>query len=655
MPIPNPVSWLKRICRSCLIVLLLLLLIGLLSCAALGWGIQKAFGAGPPGTDVLLLIDQSQSLWELGRVGSDPEMRRMEAAQLLIHYLGVDDLSRRYRLGVIFFGTQARPVVPLTPLDEAARKEMERAIQDPAPMGWTDINAALEMAQEMLLAGKSVHDARPVIILMTDGKPQTEAMKDSPQVKREYLARLEGLVKGLAGRGVTVHAVLLRNAATDADSDIQRLYRPLWTRLARSSALIHFHEVGATDDLLGLYQRIAAHLQGVQTREARARKAVSGQLREDIEVEPSLAAVTFLIHKSNPALRVRLFRPDGTSVKQGDSDVRHIERGHRFEVWSLERPMPGGWTLRAEGKGEVSVWKTVRPLPPTPTPLPTSTPTLTVTPTVIPTPICISVPALSILSPLEGRKYRSGQSIPVAVRVKGPLEGAEIQARLEGGGGVRSVPLKEAEGRSWTGEMEGLSEGRYTLTLLFKGKAAGVLLEGEERVSFRVMGRRKLWPFLLLSAACLILLAGGWSWRWKRQGYFPEGELRVVRGPDDEVGKGWDLGGFRKRAILLGSGGRCEIRLRGDGVPSQALRLTARPGQKGVETLVTPLDDAVAVNGRTLRAEAVLRDGDTISFGPYIIRYENLRQRARSRLWQGRRATPDDLRGRVPLRGPVRR
>ena len=651
MPIPNPVSWLKRICRSCLIALLLLLLIGLLSCAALGWGIRKAFGAGPPTTDVLLLIDQSQSLWELGGVGSDPEMRRMEAAQLLIHYLGVDDLSHRYRLGVVFFGTQARPVVPLTFLEGAARKEMGRAIQDPEPMGWTDINAALELAQEMLPAGRDAHDARPVIILMTDGKPQTEAMKDSPQVKREYLTRLEGLVKGLAGRGVTVHAVLLRNAATDADPDIQRLYRPLWTRLAQSSPLIHFHEVGATDDLLGLYHRIAAHLQGVQREEALARKAVSGHLRRDIEVEPSLARVTFLIRKSDPALRVRLFRPDGTPVKQEDPDVRHIERGRRFEVWSLERPMPGGWTLQAEGQGQVSVWKTARPLPPTPTPLPTSTPTPTATPTVTPTPMCISVPALSILSPLESGEYRSNRPIPVAVRVKGPLEEAEIRARLEGEGDVRLVPLRE-EGRSWTGEMEGLTEGRYTLTFLFKGKtAAGVLLEGEERVSFRVMGQRRPWPLPLLSAACLMLLAGGWLWHRRKRRPFPEGVLRVVRGPDEEVGKSWDLDRFRRRAIFLGSGGRCEIRLRRcEGVPPQALRLRARPGQRGVETLITPLDDAVAVNGRALRAEAVLRDGDLISFGPYVIRYENLRQRARSRLWRGRRMAPGNLRGRAPLR-----
>jgi len=249
----------------------------------------------------------------------------------------------------------------------------------------------------------------------------------------------------------------------------------------------------------------------------------------------------------------------------------------------------------------------------------------------------IPVPAISVLSPVEGRRYPTGQPVQVIVRVDGSFKEATLSAYVEGEDNITPLALeKEPNGHSWTGEVENLNQGIYTLTITFEGEMPeGVLLEREVSISFEVARRGKPWALFLLPGGFLILLAGGWLWHKGRQSPFPEGVLKVVRGPEGETGKQWDLSSFGKKKVFLGSGAKCEIRFACPGeVPFRAGYFSAKKEATGVKTIFVPLSGGFTVNGIPNPGERALSDGDLIAIGPYSLRYENLRQKAAGRMWR---------------------
>src|SRR5690606_25330668 len=138
---------------------------------------------------VYLLIDNSNSMWEKGGIGSDPQLLRIDAARLFISYLGVDESRLTHQCAVIFCGSEAQTVAPLTPLNsQAQREQMLGTIGNPQRMGWSDHAAALDLA----LAGVSTFEpgVQPAVVLLTDGRPEWDY--DLSQSDREqYIARLQ--------------------------------------------------------------------------------------------------------------------------------------------------------------------------------------------------------------------------------------------------------------------------------------------------------------------------------------------------------------------------------------------------------------------------------------------------------------------------------
>ena len=118
---------------------------------------------------VQLVIDNSNSMFDKGGVGADPDLLRMAAARLFIEYLGIEDGRFQPACGIVFFGSTADQVAPLMPLDDATRRRalVERPA-DPARMGWTDQDGALEGARQGLAGA----DGRKTIVILTDGKPE---------------------------------------------------------------------------------------------------------------------------------------------------------------------------------------------------------------------------------------------------------------------------------------------------------------------------------------------------------------------------------------------------------------------------------------------------------------------------------------------------
>jgi hypothetical protein len=326
----------------------------------------------------MLLIDNSNSMFDKEGIGSDPNRHRIEAAQMVINYLGIDDESAAHRVGVIFFGGKARLIAPLTQLtDETRRAELASLIAEPERMAWTDPAEALSLAHGTLV-GEEQRGRRRVVILLTDGKPEWDGKRTTGE-RQVIIEDLRRIGSSYAQDDIYLFTLLLSNPATAADPDIAHTYAPLWSDLSRMTKGA-FYQVDQADDLLGVYHDILVTLSAVQTEGPVLDVAVEQDARrETVTVEPDLARVTFLIHISHPDVVVELQRPDGRALEPQAPDVRHAGR-NTTAIWTVRRPQAGEWRVLMDGKGTVTVWKDYQAA------TPTRTPTLTPSPSPTPTP-----------------------------------------------------------------------------------------------------------------------------------------------------------------------------------------------------------------------------------------------------------------------------
>lgn len=356
------------------------------------WLTIKAVGAQTPAPPaplaVHLLIDNSHSMFDKGGLGSDPELLRIDAARLFISYLGVDDSQVIHRCGVIFFGSEAELVVPLTALTGPQRRaEMFERIARPNPLGWTDQVAALSLARADLdtVSGEQ----RPAIVLLTDGKPEWNSTPTREE-QEAYLQKMQAGSRALAEAGIPLFIILLANEATDADPAITTIWQPQWEAMSAATAPGRFYIAREAEDLPDIYHDIVVALTGNRTSGAVIQSEVgAGGIRRTVAVEADLSRLTLVVAKSQPQLSVRVLLPDGQPLTPDIPGTRYIgEPGvSREEIWVIEEPVPGDWTVLVDGTGRVTVWKdyrrTVAPVV-TPSATPTTVPTPSPTPTALP-------------------------------------------------------------------------------------------------------------------------------------------------------------------------------------------------------------------------------------------------------------------------------
>lgn len=381
-------GWRQRLWGCCLLILIGLLLLGL-SCGLGGWLLaSRAAAQTDRGYDVLLVLDHSTSMWNLGGIGSDPELLRVAAADLFLSYLGVDDPRRRHRAGVIHFGGKAYLAVPLTPLDTTTRADMRAAIAQPTPIPWTDHLVALDLAAAELRTAR-ITGRSQAIVLLTDGEPAWEGA--TPTTVTAYRQRLRDHIAALGQEGVALFVVLLAGPATDA-ARLDALWTPFWREAVALTPRGALFEARRAEDLPGIYHQIGIGLTGGEVGRLLTDAVLAEEevRRHAFAVAEGTARLTLVAWKSDPALRLTVHSPDGAALTPDGRGVRlggQPGQSHE-EIWTVERPVPGIWSLTLAGQGRVMVWLDVEALPPTPTPTVTPTPTLTPTstPTASPTP-----------------------------------------------------------------------------------------------------------------------------------------------------------------------------------------------------------------------------------------------------------------------------
>jgi hypothetical protein len=196
------------------------------------------------------------------------------------------------------------------------------------------------------------------VILLTDGKPELSSTSSAAQ-RTAYVADLRALVERFRERGCPIFTIALSNTATDADPDIQTVYRNLWQEIAARTPPAEYHEARAAADLLHIYHAAVARLAGAQANAPIIEAAVDEHTTRTLVVEDGLAQVTLVVLRSDPALEVRLLRPGGAPARPHDPDVRRTgEPGTtREEVWTITDPRPGRWRLDLRGNGTVVVWQ----------------------------------------------------------------------------------------------------------------------------------------------------------------------------------------------------------------------------------------------------------------------------------------------------------
>ncbi|MEM7035036.1 MAG: vWA domain-containing protein, partial [Chloroflexota bacterium] len=255
----------QRTKSCCLATLLLLLLICLLLFGLSYYWAESANAQGPADTQqVLLLIDNSQSMYDKGGVGSDPDLLRIEAARLFMTYLGVDSRGPAHELGVIFFGTDAEAVVPLTPLTDTARRQtMVDLIANPISMSWTNPHKALNLAHRMFRQARTTA-AQRTVVLLTDGKP--EWANDPTATEQDAItANLRQNAAALADDDIALFIILLQNEATDADPEIESHYIPLWQDMVEQPPRGQFFQVRHSHELLDVYHNIVVSVTNRRT------------------------------------------------------------------------------------------------------------------------------------------------------------------------------------------------------------------------------------------------------------------------------------------------------------------------------------------------------------------------------------------------------
>lgn len=559
---------------GCCLGIVFLLLLAVLTCGALGWVAASRSGAAsapvvtPSGYDVYLLLDQSNSMWNLNGLGSDPDMLRVAAANLFLSYLGADDPGREHRAGVIYFGGASELVAPLTGLDAASRAALSQQLADPVPIPWTDPAEALALAaSELTQTGQP--GRRRAIVLLTDGQPAWEGADAA--ARDAYRQQLMNDVAQLGEQGISLYVVLLASPATDVSEEITTVWAPFWRQAAALTPRGAFFQARQAQELLGLYHQVVAGLTGGQVGDQIADAPVAASGRYTFTVEPQLAQLTLVVWKSDPAMRVEVQGPQGQILNPNAAGVRYAGKpgeSHE-EVWTASQPAPGEWTLMVTGDGRLTAWLDTRLAPATPTPTTTPTPsatptaTRTATPTLTPSPTPTPSPT-STATPSPAPSHTP------------------------------------------------------TITLTVTPQALSFPAPGPETRSGSLLARFS--PWLL----AVILAAGGVGlfWRQRRQPrLWLEGSLLPLAAPVGAIAlPRIDLSQHAARNFTLGQGRKVDVSLPG----WQGLaRLEADEDEGASVVHLIRLEGELTVNGLPVE-EHVLRDGDLIAAGDYRFRFQHV-------------------------------
>jgi len=574
------IDFLLKPIKGCIWLIVILILAIVFACMILGVFATSQVSAIAPGYDVMLVVDQSPSLWDKDGVGSDPDMLRLSAVNLFLTYLGADDQQAMHRVGVIYFGGNADLIVPLTTLNQKTRQDIQAVIADPTPIPWTDPLEALLLAETELVKAKAP-DRHGAIVLLTDGEPVIP--DDSPGGMEAYKSHIDEAVQSLHEQGISLYVILLENPSADNDS-ISSIWAPFWKEMTSKTPRGAFFLALEAQDLMNIYHEIVVGVAGRQAGPQIATRRVSHRETISFTVPEGLSSMTITAWKSDPDMNVLFYRPDGQRVGLTDQDLHYVgSPGLSHEdVWRFQEPVPGVWESEIVGEGLLTLWMDITKASPTPTPTPTPTVTPTISPTATRTPMSTATP----------RPTMDAKDVLVPLVVAQPTITPSPTP-------TRSI--YSSEGNSYLPITDPITKGVIITMGIFLVVFSGALLK--TKVAFQSAGV----PL--------------------------EGKLIVLEAPEDA-----DL----PHIIDLSSGSKVEIALGGDSRGSDIylsgwngrMILSAFEKDGEVYVLLVTEKGKVIVNTYPTQ-QKVLKDGDEIELDGYRFRFSHLASARRA--WRQRR------------------
>lgn len=347
----------KRRASGCLLIALLLLLT---ICGLLFALVQQSGAAAAKRLPIVVyfLVDNSNSVF-----AADPDQLRLEAVRMFISYLGKNDLEIVDAVSVIYFGGDVITAVEFTLLDAPEKGlQITESMAAPVSLDWTDPAAALLQVQKDM--SSHVYSGSPVIILLTDGKPEWDG-PDSDSYRKAYAQQMLNIGHDLADDDVPVHIILFGDTAEIGE------WQFLWQQLASIHPSSSLAAAATPEELIAVYHALAARLTGLAVKEMTVNAEIDGRLYQ-FEVPEGLAQLTLTVAKQNPTQAVTIFTPDEIALDTTAADITHFVTT-TTETWVISAPRAGIWAWQVKGNGQVTMWQDYNwPITPLGTPVPSA-------------------------------------------------------------------------------------------------------------------------------------------------------------------------------------------------------------------------------------------------------------------------------------------
>jgi len=182
-------------------------------------------------TDVILAIDLSGSMNNLGGVPAEPIASVKKAAEAFVNRLG-----NRDRVGVVTFATKAKMEVPLSNNPASVATLISQlTIQPEEEQGSTNSGDALKLALQEFNTDRHNPDARKVLVMLTDGLTN----EPEPEPEAYALEQARALVDDQTqiftiGLGEDVNHGFLRSVASEPEKMFTTLSPALIDRIYRT-------------------------------------------------------------------------------------------------------------------------------------------------------------------------------------------------------------------------------------------------------------------------------------------------------------------------------------------------------------------------------------------------------------------------------------
>lgn len=180
--------------------------------------------------DIMLVVDRSNSMSDSGKIGN----ARLAVADFIDIVMPASQPGQRvFKVGMVMFGNGPQLLAPLSFDRNAVLSQIGKL----EPAGGTNIADALELGMSEVLGPEHRADAKPIIVLMTDGVP----FNNTRMLTVDVADRLRDA-------GITVYSIGL---GQDVDPNLLRL-------VARRPELYFF--APNADDLAGVFKGIARRI-----------------------------------------------------------------------------------------------------------------------------------------------------------------------------------------------------------------------------------------------------------------------------------------------------------------------------------------------------------------------------------------------------------